>query len=79
MNLREKLKSSLFPRNVTTKLFRRKVDVILRVFYEEKLFPRKYDVNFAWYLRGNSLRVFSEEIFESTNFIGVARFFCPPN
>ena len=50
-----------------------------RVFYEEKLFPRKYDVNFAWYLRGNSLRVFSEEIFESTNFIGVTRFFCPPN
>ena len=51
------------------------MDVILRVFYEEKLFPRKYDVNFAWYLRGNSLRVFSEEIFESTNFIGVTRFF----
>ena len=45
-----------------TKLFRRKVDVTLRVFYEEKLFPGKYDVNFTCYLRGNSLRVFSEEI-----------------
>ena len=51
------------------------MDVILRVFYEEKLFPRKYDVNFAWYLGGGSLRVFSEEIFESTNFRGVTRFF----
>ena len=50
------------------------MDVTLRVFYEEKLFPRKYDVNFACYLRENSLRVFSEKILNPPTLF-VTRFF----
>ena len=51
-----------FPRKITTKSFRRKVDVMSRGFYEEIRFFRKLDVNVACTLRGNILRLLSEEI-----------------
>ena len=60
--LRGNIKSALFPRKITTKLFRRKVDAMSRVFYEEIHFPLKLDVNVACTLRGNILRLLSEEI-----------------
>ena len=61
-NLRGNIKSALFARKITTKLFRHKVDVISRGFYEELRFPRKLDVNIAWNLRGNILHQLSEAI-----------------